>query len=368
MKFLDVSFLYWVFASSTAYIAYVLIGYPYLLKIVVSLSDSRQSTINYPELPPVTVVVPCFNEEENIGQKVKNVFETRYPKDKLEVLFVDNGSTDKTVTLLENLVERYPFKLLTSPPGKTQALNKAMEVASAEIIVNTDCDTTWTEDVLAKLIQPLAEKEIGAVCATPEIKNSLSISKVRYHKGDWVIRSLESRLDTCCSLDGRLMAFKKSALGMIREDASTDDFEMTLSLRKKGFKSLALDDVFIEEESPETMPQELKQIRRRAHQGILTVAYYRTMLFNPRYGLFGVFIFPSRRVFPLLLPFSVILVVGPALFLWTTTTVIMIGAILLISFLTGNLYKLVQLYGIFLGWVDTIFFKTKADIWVRKTS
>jgi cellulose synthase/poly-beta-1,6-N-acetylglucosamine synthase-like glycosyltransferase len=368
MNFLDESFLLCVFASSTAYIGYVLIGYPYLLKVLVSLSGNRQSTINYPELPPVTVVVPCFNEEGNVDRKVKNIFETLYPKDKLEILFVDNGSTDKTVTLLESLLERYPFKLLTSPPGKTQALNKAMEVASAEIIVNTDCDTTWTEDVLTKLIQPLAEKEVGAVCAIPVIKNSLFDSKVRYHKGDWVIRSLESRLDTCCSLDGRLMAFKKSALGMIRKDASTDDFEMTLALRKKGFKSLALSDAFIEEESPETMPQELKQVRRRAHQGILTAAYYRTMLFNPRYGFFGGFIFPSRRVFPLLLPFSVILVVGPALFLWTLTTVIVIGAILLISFLTGNLYKLVQLYGVFLGWVDAVSLKTKADIWVRKTS
>jgi len=360
------SFLYYLFAGGIAYIGYVLIGYPYLLRLLVALSRNKQDTIIYSELPPITVVVPCFNEEGNVNQKVKNIFETRYPKDKLEIFFIDNGSTDKTIIFLEKLLERYSFRLLTSPPGKTRALNKAMEIASTEIIVNTDCDTSWTGGVLEKLIQPLAHNGIGAVCATPKIGKSLFDSKLSYHKGDWVIRSLESQLDTCCSIDGRLMAFKRSALGSIRKAASVDDFEITLALRKKGFKSLALKDVFIEEDCPETMVQELNQIRGRVRRGLLTIAHYWTMLFNPRFGLYGLLIFPSRRFLPLFLPFSVILVVGAAVFLWAIPTAIAIVFILLMSFLTGNSYKLIQLYGGFLGWIDAIFLKTKTDIWMRK--
>tara|TARA_B100000315_G_scaffold254810_2_gene296667 strand:+ start:583 stop:1689 length:1107 start_codon:yes stop_codon:yes gene_type:complete len=365
MNIANESLLYCGFFSGIAYISYVLVGYPYLLRLLTARPSNKHNTINCPEHQPITVVVPCFNEEDNVEQKVKNIFETNYPKDKLEVLFIDNGSTDKTITLLENLLENYSFEFLTSPPGKTQALNKAMEVASAEIIVNTDCDTHWAKDSLAKLIQPLAEKDIGGVCATPKIKKSLFDSKVRYHKSDWIIRSLESHLDTCSSLDGRLMAFKRSALGMIRSDASNDDFEITLTLRRRGFKSLALRDVFVEENSPETIAQELGQIRRRARQCLLSLVHYRTMLFNPRYGFYGIFILPSRRLLPIFLPFFVILVIGSALFLWTIPTIFVTAVILLIALLTGNLYKLIQLYGVSLGWVDTALIKTKAGVWMR---
>jgi cellulose synthase/poly-beta-1,6-N-acetylglucosamine synthase-like glycosyltransferase len=164
------------------------------------------------------------------------------------------------------------------------------------------------------------------------------------------------------------MAFKKSALRVIRSDASTDDFEITLALRRKGFKSLALSDVFIEEDSLENMAHELNQIRRRAEQGILSLVYYRTMLFNPRYGLYGIFILPSRRFFPLLLPFFGTVVIGLALFLWSKVIVIIAVVIFLILlFVTDNLYKLLQLYGVTLGWVDAAFSKNKADVWMRKT-
>jgi poly-beta-1,6-N-acetyl-D-glucosamine synthase len=367
MFFSDGSVLEFVFAGSIFYIGYVLVGYPCLLNLIKAFSGSKKNNITYSELPLLTVVVPCFNEEENIEQKVRNIFTTHYPKDKLEVFFIDNGSTDNTAVFLTKLLESYSFKFFTSPPGKTQALNKAMEIASTDIIVNTDCDTIWSSEVLFQLVQPLAGKDVGAVCATPKITKSLFASKVKYHEGDWVIRNLESQLDSCCSLDGRLMAFKKSALGFIRSGASNDDFEITLALRKKGFKSLALRNVFIQEESPGTISDEIEQIRRRACQGLLSMIHYKVMLFNPKYGLYGVFILTSRRFLPLFLPFSVTVVVGLAIFFWPMPTIIAIVVILLVVLLTGNMYKLLQLYGITLGWFDILFNKGKRDIWTRKT-
>ena len=358
--------LYSLFGVSITFIVYILIVYPYLLRWLAFLFGSKHETVGFLDFPSVTIVVPCFNEEVNVSNKLEDIFKTRYPKDKMEVLFVDNGSTDKTVVFLENLLGSYSFRLITSPPGKTQAINKALAVSSAEIIVSTDCDTSWSKDALEKLIQPLACKNIGAVCATPRIRKSIFNSKLNYHIGEWIIRSLESELDTCSSLDGRLMAFKKSALGTIREDASTDDLEITLALRKKGFRSLALRDVMIEEDCLQTLADELKQIRRRVYQSLFSIAHYRTMLLNPRYGFFGVFILPSRRLFPIFLPFSLILSLGSALFLWPIPSIIFICMTLFICFFTGNSYKLVQVYGISLGWIDTVLLKTKGDIWTRK--
>ena len=155
-------------------------------------------------------------------------------------------------------------------------------------------------------------------------------------------------------------------MGIIREGASTDDLEITLALRKKGFRSLALRDVMIDEDCLQTMADELKQIRRRVCQALLSITHYRTMLLNPRYGFFGVFILPSRRLLPIFLPFSLILFLGSALFLWPTPSIIFICMSLFICFFTGNSYKLVQVYGISLGWIDTVLLKTKGDIWTRK--
>ena len=359
--------LYSLFGVSITFIGYILIVYPYLLRWLAFLFGSKHETVGFLDFPSVTIVVPCFNEEVNVSNKVEDIFRTRYPKDKMEVLFVDNGSTDKTVEFLENMLGSYSFRLITSPPGKIKALNKAVAIASAEIIVNTDCDTSWSEDSLEKLIQPLACKNIGAVCATPRIKKLIFDSKLSYHIGEWIIRSLESELDTCSSLDGRLMAFKKSALGTMREDASIDDFEITLALRKKGFRSLALRDVMIEEDCVQTLTDELKQIRRRIVTSLLSIAHYRTMLLNPRYGFFGVFILPSRRLLPMFLPFSLILSLGSALFLWPILSIIFICMALIICFFTGNSYKIVQLYGISFGWIDTFLLKSRGGIRTRKS-
>ena len=85
--------LYCLLGVSITFIGYILIVYPYLLRWLTYLFCSKHETVDFLDLPSVTIVVPCFNEEVNVSNKVKDIFKTRYPKDKMEVLFVDNGST-----------------------------------------------------------------------------------------------------------------------------------------------------------------------------------------------------------------------------------------------------------------------------------
>ncbi len=293
--------------AACLYIGYVVWLYPYLIMIIIKLQrKSSPVALGNTSFPSVTVIVPCYNESPIVAEKMSNVFLTDYPLDHLQVIAVDNASLDDTLAILQALTDKYPMQALQSPRSKVKALNAALKMATGHIIVSTDCDTRWEADTLRRLLVGFKDPSIGAVCATPKISGAINKGKEAYHQADWRIRALESTLDSCCSLDGRLMAFRRDLFDFFPDDTVIDDFDLTLLLLRKGFRSIILEDVFIYEPCMQTVKFEFMQIRRRIYTAILSMHKYRSDLFSTQMGFYGWVIYPPGGFFLCLsrLPYS----------------------------------------------------------------
>ena len=356
-------FLWLLFAISTAIIASVLVFYSCLVRWLARRRSPIESVVP-DEWPTVAILVPVFNEEKIIKQKLENILQIDYPKDKLAYLVVDNGSTDETA----NIVRRYPVTLLQCERGKNKAINAGLAATDAEIVIVSDVDTT-VEPSAVKEVVGMLHDDIGAVSGLVTLQKEkipYMRSKLRFHVSDWEMRYTEGLIDSACSLDGRFLAFRHSLVPRLPDEAIIDDLEITFIVRKQGYRCVVSKSTLVLESCPETMWAEMVQIRRRVCTTLVTMAHYWTMLGNPRYGFFGAITQPFRRAFALTLPAFVVFDLvflsckfGPWV-LWIALG----GAILLIAL--GEVFSFLQFAGIILGWFQVMLGRVKpGGLWQR---
>lgn len=338
-----------IFFLVVGYLIFLATGYRFLL-----LYLTRSKPISrVDQAPPVTLVVPAFNEGKNIARKIEDLIALDYPADKREILVVNNESTDRT----REIASAYPVTILDSRRGKINAINVGVRNAHSDIIVVTDADTLLKPDSIKSVVTCFTDGKVGAVGGTAIVEDTRSFfgrSKMRYHEADWKLRTLEGRLDSAISLDGKLMAFRKSLLPEIPPDAVVDDLEVTFRLRSQGYRSVIDDNAVVYETGPQSFKAEIKQIRRRVALTIPVLFNYVYMLLNPRYGWFGLLIFPVRRMLavfsPLMYTYSI------AYILWWNWKIAV--ALALIGFplivVTGQYFPVIQQFGIILGWLDVL--------------
>ncbi len=306
------------------------------------------------QVPSISVIIPAYNEERYIVRKIQNIKALDYPKNKLEIIVVDNGSTDKT----QALVKKMHVKLLTSERGKHNALRIGIQHAKYSIVALTDADTTLSKNALRSSVQLLHGNVAAVGLHTEVLQKDLFYwkEKKQYHTDDWYKRYKEGVLDSCCSLDGKFILSHKRYLQPFMERSFFDDFEITLALRKQGLRSVIDNQATVYEECPLSLYYELKQIRRRIGLGIriLLKPEYLSLFCNKKYGFFGLFILPFRRFLPAFLP---VLGLYLVLFLFFTMDLLYALALLLlgvIGLLILRPYTFMQLLATSLAWVDVL--------------
>jgi cellulose synthase/poly-beta-1,6-N-acetylglucosamine synthase-like glycosyltransferase len=334
--------------------------------LVISLLSRKASLESSPQAENITVVVPVINEEKFIERKLENLLSCSYPQCSHEIIVVDSGSEDNTVAL----AQKYPVTIYRSQRGKINALNEALKHAKSDIIVATDADTIIEKDSIRSLVSYL-HGTIGAACGFPHLKTSdknlfYLKSRQKYYTADWNQRYSEGLVDSACSLDGKLIAFRKSIISEFPGNYLSDDYVLTLITRKKGYRCIVDKDAKVYEEVPDNVLEEIKQIRRRSAIGIYTTLGFSGMVFNPAYALFGLLIFPFRRFFPL---FSPLLILYMLVYLFALSTkaglIVMFGSALPLLLFKGP-YFFIQLIGISLAWIDVIMGKARRhDLWKK---
>ena len=345
-----------VFFLTAAYLAFLLVGYKALLRYL-----TRGKPISRIEqTPPITIVVPAFNEENNIARKIEDLLALEYPREKLEISVVDNSSTDRT----REIASSYPVTVLDSARGKINAINEGVRRASSDIIVVTDADTLLKPDAAKSLVTCFASDAVGAVGGRAVVEDTRSFfgrSKMKYHEADWELRTLEGRLDSVISLDGKLMAFRKSVLPEIPPDAVVDDLEINFRLRSQGYRSVIDDRAIVYETGPQSFRAEIRQIRRRVALTIPVLFNYMHMLLNPRYGWFGMLVYPVRRM---LAVFSPLMFAYMAIYMvwWNWKVAVALGVVgLPVIAITGQYFPVIQQFGIVLGWMDVLTARIKTS-------
>jgi hyaluronan synthase len=171
--------------------------------------------------PEIAIVMPGFNEEEAIARSLTSLLELDYPREKLELIAVNDGSTDGTLSEMQAVAAASGgrVRVIDFPVnrGKRAAMAAGIRASEAEVIVFVDSDSTVESDALHKLVQPLADPKVGAVCGHANVLNLREswltrMQAVRYFVAFRVVKAAESVFNTvtCCS--GCFSAYRREAI------------------------------------------------------------------------------------------------------------------------------------------------------------
>lgn len=228
-----------LFSVTLAVTVYIYFGYPALIFLV---SRLRPRPFRRGGEPTVTVVVPVYNEEGVIADKIANTLALDYPPERLEVLVVSDGSTDGT----EEIVRRFgdQARLLSLPrSGKAFALNEGARAARGEILVLTDANTLLEPGSLRPLVDPFADPEVGGVCGNkkqrpPAGADATAEGENLYWRWDKWQKALESRAGSIFAADGTLYAVRKELYVPIADPAQADDIAISARIVLQGRRLL----------------------------------------------------------------------------------------------------------------------------------
>lgn len=296
--------IFWISAS---FIIYTYAGYPLLIWLLAKTKKEQQPNINnLTEWPEVTIVIPVYNERKNVEKKIKNIISLDYPKDKLSMIFVSDGSTDDTNEFLEKIPQ---VKIIAYPErkGKPTALNTAVEHVNSEVIVFTDVRQELDSLAIKYLVARLMQPGIGAVSG--ELCHKISDTGVgknvglywRYEK--W-IRKSESKVYATSGVTGALYAIHKNDYIPLRKDTLLDDFEVPMKILATGKRVVLETNAKLYDVSQEDIAGE--KIRKiRTLTGNYQSFAWNPWLFMPwKNPIFFQFI--SHKVFRLIVPYTMV--------------------------------------------------------------
>ncbi len=270
----------------------------------------RPAPPDHPDFQPlVSVLIPAYNEEEVIVYTINSVLESDYPK--LEVIVVDDGSTDGTGELLDGQFGRNPAVRVIHQPnrGKSAALSHALAEASSGIIVTIDADTSIEADAVSKLVRHFVNPRVGAVAGNVKVGNRISWL-TRWQALEYVTsQNLEKRafdlLNCIPVVPGALSAWRAEAInncGGFSADTVAEDTDLTITIRRAGWK------IYYEEEAigwtnaPETAAALIRQRFLWTFGTLQAFWKHSDTLGRMKYGTLGWIALPNVFLFQLLLP------------------------------------------------------------------
>lgn len=231
--------LVFIFSIVMFLIGWMLFGY---LLLIWSIGLFRQNVQpSFPSSwPVISVIVPCYNEQYQVIDKLEDIRNLDYPRDRLEVLFVDGGSTDRTLELLDAAIGKdEPYRVLKCPKkGKINQLNHALAQVRGEIIVNTDVDARLSPDALRWITAEFAAAPdiwvVGAYCRPGQ---AIEVEKYYWsaqNKG----RFMESRAWSSSIVIAQCYAFRRGLLEAFPEDVIADDVYVAFQANTQGYRTV----------------------------------------------------------------------------------------------------------------------------------
>lgn len=284
----------------------------------------KHGILSLPEvLPKVSTIIPTYNEVQVIGKKLENLQSLNYPKEKLEIIFVDGGSTDGTAELLGKLAESKDLIYKVVQQGTRKGFNSAViegfEKTTGEIICITGAETEYEPEALNAMIQWFSDPNIGSVTGKQKIRN---ISEGYSPQLEGAYRSLydflreaESCIDSPFDIKGEISAARRDIVARLVKNptlAKKGCIDCCISFQAKmdGYASVFDPKAAYYELSPKNIKDSFKQQIRRAATLIENMMAFKTIILRKRYGAFGGFIMPAHFMMLLVLPF--LLFIGSA--------------------------------------------------------
>ncbi len=229
-----------VFWLSVAGILYTYFGYPVLIGLLARLRPPARFEPPAGEWPSVTLLIAAYNEEETIEKKIQNSLAIDYPRDRLQILIVTDGSSDRTPDLVKHYADQ-GVELLHQPErqGKIAAINRAVPYARGEITVFSDANNMYRPDTIRRLVVPFSDPQVGGVSGAKFIEKgdgSLGESEGLYWKYESFIKAAESRLGSCTSTVGEILAIRRELFRPAPGHIINDDFFLAMQILRQGYR------------------------------------------------------------------------------------------------------------------------------------
>ncbi|MEU0193065.1 glycosyltransferase [Streptomyces afghaniensis] len=213
---------------------------------------------------PVTVLVPAYNEEAGIGSTLRSLLDSTHRE--LQVVVIDDGSSDRTADIAENMGDARVEVVRQPNSGKAAALNTGLAHARYDIVVMVDADTVFEPDAIERIVQPLAHPAVGAVSGNTKVGNRRSLlarwQHLEYVFGFNLDRRMFEVLECMPTVPGAIGAFRRDAVigvGGVSEDTLAEDTDLTMALWRAGWRVLYEESAVAWTEVPTSVKQLWRQ-------------------------------------------------------------------------------------------------------------
>lgn len=260
----------------------------------------RNGKIKLGFYPAVTIIVPIFNEEKTVEKSIDSLFRLNYPKDKVKIFLVDDGSTDGTRQVISKF-EKYPnIKIFRKENGgKYTALNLALEHTETDFLGGLDADSFVDPESLVRIMSCFEnDPSVMAVAPSVTVYNPTNFiqnaQKIEYYMGIYFKKML-GFFGAINVTPGPLTVFRKKVfddLGPYRQGHNTEDMEIAYRMQKNNYKIEHCTDAYVYTNTPGTIKKLYKQRLRWIYGFINNTIDYKNVLFRKKYGNFAVFTLP----------------------------------------------------------------------------
>jgi cellulose synthase/poly-beta-1,6-N-acetylglucosamine synthase-like glycosyltransferase len=271
----------WFFWTSVVLILYSYLLYPCILFVAYSIvqirrdwqylmgrRDRRVAHLRPEQLPRVSLVVAAYNEEKHLPEKLANIQELDYQRERLEVIFVSDGSTDQTNDILARAAnDQIRVVTLTKRCGKTNALNVGVAQASNDVLVFSDASTLFEPDAVRKLVRHFADTKIGVVCGFLKFKGTAESQQTEgvYWKYETILRLMEARLAATLTASGAIYALRRFCYQRLSPDTVIEDFVIPMRARQLGYTVICDPEaIAIEHAAPSVSGEFTRRVRLAA--------------------------------------------------------------------------------------------------------
>jgi len=306
------AFLFWL---SFAILVYCYVGYGIVLYIFNSIKKlfifSRKSGLE--ELMPVTLIIAAYNEAEMLEEKIKNSLTIDYPSDKLNIIFVTDGSSDESV----RLIQQYPFITLLHHPerkGKLAAMTRAMRLVQTPVVVFTDANSMLNEKSIRKMMLHYQDLNVGGVAGEKKIfndHNAIGEAESLYWKYESFMKKQDAEFYTVVGAAGELFSIKTELFNELDDSIILDDLVISMNICSQGYRIAYEPEAFAIEAPSTSLLEEEKRKVRISSGAFQSVTYLKNALNFFKYPLLA-FQYFSRRILrwmicPVLLPFLLLI-------------------------------------------------------------
>ena len=328
-----------VFWTSIFLLLYSYILYPALLRIFACRKQSNR--IVYSEnsdMPDISVIMSVYNEEKVLENKINSIYNTSFPKGKMEVLIGSDGSNDRTEEILGNMKKKltnFFFYHSNIRKGKPNVLNDLVSKAKGDILILTDANVLLNESTITGLVRHFKNPEIGLVDSrmvnTGIKKYGISRQESAYISIEVNLKHREGLIwGTMMGPFGGCYAMRKNLFIPIPENFLVDDFFLNLNVLKNRKKSINDMEVTVSEDVSDILLEEFRRKKRIAAGSFQNLLHYAGLLWPPYTSLS--FSFISHKILRWLGPLFLILIIISNAFIFLTNEIYIYSI-----YLTGTL-------------------------------